>query len=273
MRAPLRLALSVLASIAGVSAATAAADVTRVDVVDSRFRVTTSDGGVLHSDRLAGAVLTIGVNGRAVRVRIDAVERDTMRTDTTDVWLHAMSFQRPDGSWADVCLPDPNGRRLAFPIAGRAGPDGILQPAEDGRLEVVCTSGAQGKCARFGYRPWAIGPDGKSLLPAYNACVRMLRGDYGGRNEPLTRNGMWVDVFDTIDLQKTDHDPALVFEAGWGPDGAVCVHHPRVPENVTLEQLEARYPRLRGRTGAICTEEFARAHGALIFNRSRPPGG
>jgi hypothetical protein len=51
------------------------------------------------------------------------------------------------------------------------------------------------------------------------------------------------------------------------------VHHPRVAEKVTLAELKARYPQLRGRTGAICTEEFARAHGALIFNRSRPPDG
>ena len=38
----------------------------------------------------------------------------------------------------------------------------------------------------------------------------------------------------------------------------------------TLAELEVLYPALRGRTGAICTEEFARAHGALVFNRSRP---
>lgn len=57
---------------------------------------------------------------------------------------------------------------------------------------------------------------------------------------------------------------------GWGPNGAVCVHHVRVSENVTLAELETLYSRLRGRTGAICTEEFARARGALVFNRSRP---
>ena len=59
------------------------------------------------------------------------------------------------------------------------------------------------------------------------------------------------------------------FEAGWGPKGAVCVHHVRVKENVTLAQLEARFPQLRGRTGEICTEDFARQHGAIVFNRSR----
>jgi hypothetical protein len=80
---------------------------------------------------------------------------------------------------------------------------------------------------------------------------------------------MWIDIYDPQGIQVTDNDPDLVFEAGWGPDGAVCVHHVRVKENVTLETLEARYPRLRGRTGAICTEAYARSLGAIVLNRSK----
>jgi hypothetical protein len=53
-------------------------------------------------------------------------------------------------------------------------------------------------------------------------------------------------------------------------DGALCVAHPRIPENVTLEQLAERYPRLRGRVGpADCSEAaFADHPEALLFNRS-----
>lgn len=61
---------------------------------------------------------------------------------------------------------------------------------------------------------------------------------------------------------------ALRGSVGWSPDGAVCVHHVRVKENVTLAELEMRYPKLAGRTGAVCTEEFARANGAILYNRS-----
>ena len=240
----------------------------RVDVVDSRFRVTLPDGRVRHSEELVGAILTIGVNGQMARVRIDAVERET-RDYASDVWLHTLSVENVRGEWSTWCTPDPDGRRLAFPVAGRAGRDGMLAPAEPGRLELLCTSGAMAKCVRFGYRPWAS-HDGVPLLAAHNACVRMLRGDYGGRDEPMTRNGMLINVSDALGIQPPDDEPAMAFEAGWGPNGAVCVHHPRVTENVTLEQLEARYPHLRGRTGAICTEAFARAHGAVVFNHSRP---
>jgi len=258
MRAILRFALPLLGALC---ATPAMADPTAVDVVDTRFRVTMADGQVHHSDQLTGAVLTIGLAGRLARVRIDAVEQDTRRGGG-DVWLHSISIESADGQWRNICQPDPEGRQFAFPIAGRFGADGMLRPAEAGRFELSCTGGAWAKCIRFGYKPWALG------LDAYNACVRMVRADYGGRGEGTTRNGMPIDMYDRLGIQTTDYDNPLVFESGWGPDCAVCVHHPRVAGNVTLEQLEARYPHLKGRTGAICTEEFARAHGALIFNRS-----
>jgi hypothetical protein len=264
-----RTFLLLLPLLAALHAAPAAAQqVARVDVVDSRFRVILTDGRVRHSDQLVGAILTIGVGNGAVRVRIDAVERDT--TDyAADVWLHSLSVEGADGRWSTHCTPDVNGRRLAFPVAGQAARDGILATAEPGRMEILCTSGAMAKCARFGYRPWAAAPDGTSLLTAHRACVRMLRGDYGGRDEPMTRDGMQINVSDALGIQALEDVPDMAFEAGWGPDGAVCVHHPRVKENVTLEELEARYPRLKGRTGSICTEQFARAQGAVIFNHSR----
>jgi hypothetical protein len=39
---------------------------------------------------------------------------------------------------------------------------------------------------------------------------------------------------------------------------------------ITLADIAARWPRLAGKTGAICTEEFARSQGALLVNRSVP---
>ena len=80
---------------------------------------------------------------------------------------------------------------------------------------------------------------------------------------------MSIDLYDTQGIQTPENAAEQAFEAGWTPEGAVCVHHVRVKENTTLAELEAKYPKLRGRTGAICTEEFARSNGAILFNRSR----
>jgi hypothetical protein len=96
-----------------------------------------------------------------------------------------------------------------------------------------------------------------------------VRADYGGQDEATTKDGQYIDMYDPLQIQTPEFVAGHGFEAGWAPDGAVCVNHVRVKENTSLEALEAKYPRLKGRTGAICTEEFARAHGAILFNRSR----
>lgn len=227
----------------------------RVTVDGSEFVATLGDGRTLRSRDLVGAVLDLRVGGRPMRVRIAAVEPDPEDRSGT-VWLHTLEAAAADGTWANVCNAGPDGRRQAFPLAG--GPDGT---------ELSCTGGAIAKCVRFGYRPWSTTAAGTSLAPLHAACVRLVRGDYGGARG-WTKDGMRIDLYDDRGVQKPDNSPDDVFEAGWSPNGAVCVHHVRVKENVTLAELEALYPALRGRTGEICTEEFARAHGAILFNRS-----
>lgn len=215
------------------------------------------DGRALRSQDIVGAVLKVRFEGQPAEVRIAAVELDPDDTSKT-VWLHTFESKQADGTWQNLCGPGPDGRRQGFALKTAGG-----------GLDLTCSSGAVGKCVRFGYRPWAIGPDGHSLAPQHAACVRMVRADYGGDGRPWTKDGMSIDVYDPQDIQKPDMSSDQTFEAGWSPEGAVCVRHIRVKENTTLEALEATYPRLKGRTGIICTEEFARQNGALLFNRSK----
>jgi hypothetical protein len=98
----------------------------------------------------------------------------------------------------------------------------------------------------------------------------MMRADYGGDGAATSRDGMKIDLYDDWRIQTPDLTDGDDFEAGWSPEGAVCVRHVRVKEHTSLAELERRHPRLLGRTGPVCTEDFARAHGALLFNRSQP---
>ncbi len=267
-------ALSFLAPRPGV--ADASAGVKSIDVDGTSFVVALSDGRVLRSRELIGATLNIVTGGGgALRLRIDAVESDPgdaarASAASSEVLLHTFSFQTPEGQWRNLCEPGPDGRRQGFPIAGRAANDATISPAEAGVFELTCTGGAQGKCVRFGYRPWEKGPDGAPMWGLYNTCVRLVRADYSGDGKGTTRNGQPIDIYDFLGVQAKADDPSHDFEAGWSPQGAVCVRHVRVKENTNLAALEDSAPRLKGRTGAICTEEFARANGALLFNRSPP---
>jgi ADYC domain len=177
--------------------------------------------------------------------------------------LYGLSEQDPEsGEWRNACLPDPDGRRLGFPLAGAFTADGRYQPAPT-KLLITCTGGAEGKCVRFGYKPWGHAADGTPLLPYYQACVRLVRADYAGDGRGTTKNGQPIDIYDGLGLQAPAG--AYEFEAGFAPEGATCVRHVRVKESATLASVEASAPRLAGRTGAVCDEALARAQGAMLF--------
>jgi hypothetical protein len=239
-----------------------------VEADATEFKVTLSDGRMLRSHDLLGARLVIAMQGQAVRVRIDAVEPDPDAANG-QVLLHTFSIQMADGSWQNACDAGPDGRRQGFPVAGRPRADGSFGPAEPGILELACTSGALGKCVRFGYPPWAA-PNGAALFELYNACIRMVRADYCGTGTPTTKDGQRIDIYDDHGIQKPAHEPAMDFEAGWTSGGAVCLRHVRVKENASLRTISEACPRLAQRTGPSCSEEAARALGATLFNRSKP---
>jgi ADYC domain len=289
--------LAILAAVTTVAARAQAGDepdriassVRSIAVEGTVLKITLTDGRLLASPDLIGANLLIDQGGRLLRVRLDGVERDPddKRHDIAiadTIWLHNFTVEGPDGAWQPLCDAGPDGRRQAIPLAGRfSTADGRLDAPESGSFELACTSGAMGKCIRFGYHPWQSRttplravhtPDGDapaaSYLGLYNACIRMVRADYGGDGDGTTRNGMLIDLYDDLGIQTPGANPSMTFEAGWTQDGAVCVNHPRVKENVSLADIEARWHRLAGKTGAGCTEEAARSQGALLFNRSVP---
>lgn len=233
----------------------------RTTAEGTAFRMVTADGAVLRSPDLTGTVLALTWRGEAIRLRIDAVARDPERPD---VWLHVFSIEQPDGRWTSFCAAAADGTRAGFPVPGHATPNGGLETAADGGFELVCTAGARGKCIRFGYDTW----HGPEALRRYNACVHMVRADYAGNGGSTTRDGTIIEIDDDWrgDVRRGD----FLFEAGWDDLGAVCVRHARISRNIALAALETAAPRLRGRTGTICTPAFARAHGALIYNGSRP---
>jgi hypothetical protein len=266
----IRLAAAALGLTAlAVGAAVAAEPSATIAVEGTAFVVRLPEGGSLAQEDLVGAELDVADEaGRPLTVRIDGFARDP-QDPAGEVVLYRMTTPDGTGGWRELCNPDPAGERWAFPLAGTWAADGRHSASPDG-LTVTCSSGGIGKCVRFGYKPWQSLPDGTSLWDHHQACVRMLRADYCGDGEPNTRDGTPIDMYDPAGIQKDEPGPGMSFEAGWDKDGAVCVARPRIPENVTLDQLERRCPdRLAGRTGiASCTDERARAAGALILNKS-----
>jgi hypothetical protein len=243
-----------------------------VEVVGTAFRVELTGGRVISGRELAGATLSLVPPGETEpqQVRIDAAVVDPLDPQH-ETLLYRMQAIDETGAATEVCDPDARGERWAFPVKGQWDSEG--RHISDTGFTLTCSGGAQGKCVRFGYKPWRSLPDGRSLAAFHQACVHMVRANYCG-DRGTTRDGMPIDVYDSAGVLERDSSTAsdeLHFEAAWGTAGAICVAHTRVPANVTLEQLVSECPRLAGRVGdTACTEDVARAAdpAALVFNRS-----
>jgi ADYC domain len=260
-----RTALAALAALAASVAASAAAQT--VTVEGAQFRVTLAGGRVLPQSALPGTVLTLGDGslGGQRRVRIDAVTPDP-KDPVGEIMLYTLSRQDPQsGEWRNLCRPDPEGRQAGFPLAGAFTAD-MRYVSRPGTLLITCVSGAEGKCIRFGYKPWGRAADGTPLAPYYQACVRLVRADYCGDGIGHTRDGTSIDIFDRIGVQHDEPGPGMSLEAAWGPDGAICVRHTRLSQPA-LAAIATTCPRLASHVGDRCDETAP----ALLYNRSVPP--
>lgn len=231
-------------------------------VEGSGFVLKLADGRELRGTELAGATvhLALGMN-EPTPLKLAAIVADDKYPD---ILHHDFQVMDGRGGWKPACEPDANGARWGFPVMLPEG-----HPGREYSITITCSSGAVGKCASFGYRPWARGAQGESLLQLHAACVRMVRADYCGDGNAHTKARTTIDNYDDYGLQTRGlaNDASYIFEAGWTERGAVCVHHTRWVELLSREQLLVQCPSLA--TIPVCDEASARALGARMFNTSR----
>lgn len=233
-----------------------------LEVDGSALVLRIADGRVLRGVELQGATVYLAMAGRDVApVLLQSIAPDPERPE---ILRH--EFRVPDGAggWKPACDPNADGETWGFPVALAEG-----HPGREHDITLTCASGAVGKCARWGYPPWAKGPRGEDLAPLHAACVRMVRADYCGDGEAHTKDGTSIDNYDDLGIQTRGaaDDASYVFEAGWTGQGAVCVAHTRWTDLLTLDALKARCPRLAA--APVCDEAQARQLGARMFNTSR----
>lgn len=234
-------------------------------VEQTAFVLRQADGRVLKGVQLQGMVLKLPVGGDIHALRLASITPDP---DDAAILRHEFQIEDEAGRWQPVCEPNIDGETWGFPLALAAG-----HPGREGTITLTCASGAVAKCIRYGYQPWGQGRHGESLEPYHAACVHMIRADYAGDGTPHTRPGTYIQYHDDAvhwrrDTDGTD-DPAYAFEAGWSPQGAVCVARVRWPEFGALDAIRRSSPRLAAITEAACTEDFARTRAALIFSSTR----
>jgi hypothetical protein len=112
----------------------------------------------------------------------------------------------------------------------------------------------------------------------HQSCTRMARADYCGDGTSHTREGTWINIWDTLPapgpIQRHGLLPPLgmVFEAGWNTGGAVCLSRARWLLDDTLVSLcpdRLIAPGLLGETVCETAAEVLGYDGnAKLFNES-----
>jgi hypothetical protein len=153
-------------------------------------------------------------------------------THTGSTYLYTVErWDADSAAWQPACAPDADGRRVAIPLAGTWDDHG--NRIESTTLFTLgCTAGVIAKCYRWGYRPWLTGY-AADMTTMHWTCTRMARADYCGDGTSHTVDGTWINMWDTLPapgpIQHHGLLPPLgmIFEGGWGPQGAICLSHAR----------------------------------------------
>jgi hypothetical protein len=197
-------------------------------------------------------------------------------------WASGVSpvASRQAGTWVRAAAALALLQLCAGSPAAAAPADAVAFPLQDSRLVVTLRGGSRladealvglelklgGGAANYVIRIDDVAPDGQSLAPYHEACVRVVRADYCGDGTPHTVPGVAIEMFDRAGVH-TRRDPGYgTFEALWGPDGAVCLARARRPEFPLVEILR-QCPRLADLPPADCAA-LGTLPGALLGNRS-----
>ncbi len=221
-----------------------------------RGEVVAENGAVtLHGTALVGAHLYADVRNltaipptsAVAEYRITAIISELPQYDpknTGNTFLYTLEQWVTDTStWQPACDPDTDGRRVAIPLAATWDEHGD-RIAPGPLFTFGCTTGVIAKCYRWGYRPWVTGYG--DLTAMHWTCTRLARGDYCGIGVPHTRNGAYINVWDTLPAPGPiqSHGGLLpplgmLFEAGWNTGGAVCLSHGRwlLDDGLAIAQL------------------------------------
>jgi hypothetical protein len=240
--------------LSGAPSEIGAENIVAIALENGVLRVRTNQGASLEDSELVGLLLPFSATtGEVLWIRLSAL---STHPDASDVPLYSLELEGEN-------LCGEGGAGLFVPgIWDEAGTrhDSVTTDGRRVDTTYACTRGVITKCVAWGYRPWTQGSE------IHEACVRMARADYCGDGVPHTEEGTMIDMFDTRGIQTPVADDGFTFEAGWGPNGAVCVNEPRYVD--TTPSGDVVYPSCWSELPSCESFGAAVDRGALLGNDS-----
>jgi hypothetical protein len=225
-------------------------------VEGSNLHIKSTWGQVLDGSELEGAVFAFEVQEDGVKLRREVRISDvSLLKKGSDVLLYDLEIREESdddkphwtqwgkkswwwghddddfGAWEPLCVDSDGDAVPAVLLTDIWDPDtgAKVSPRPTGAVTFACVDAALGKCATWGYRPWATVKK-EPLADYHQACTRMVRADYCGDGTSHTNEGTPIHVLDEIGIELLDVDVDFAVEAEWAPDGAVCLN----PANTRL---------------------------------------
>ena len=226
-------------------------------VQDSTLYIKTTDGDLLGRDELVGTVFSFTVReddlliDRAVRItgvrqlsdegeapkkhkKKKKHKKQDWEDDGSDITLYDLEIREGGkGKWEPLCVDEQGEASEAVLLTDIWDPEtgDRVTPRPPDAVTFACVDAALGKCAVWGYRPWAE-QGGEPLADYHQACTRLVRADYCGNGVSYTTSGTPLHVLDQLGIEVKALDITYAVEAEWGPDGAICLNaeNTRLPD-------------------------------------------
>lgn len=191
------------------------------------------DNIAMESGAWTGAVLNAVFSCRGSAAEIASpIQIKSVSADWLGPGVHGYDIAFYDEKTKQATPACPTGE-LAIAMPRVWEDNGAKTDAVD-RFTLACSGSAVGKCVVWGYRPWESIPsrDAGFMEGLHQACVRMVRADYCGDGVSATEPGTLIEFIDNAGIAGGSGSlPGATIEAAWGPDGALCINHPRWPED------------------------------------------
>ncbi len=207
-----------------------------VDPVTEQWIVTEPGTGTVKYSgaELLGARLVL--ESADEEVSLEIVEVDTAVPSWSDsgevVTAYRAVYKGPQGQMLSVCPSLALDEQWFVLIAGETyHQDAQLVQSRPSWVTLACAGQAAAKMKLLGYHAASsTQPD----IDARKATLRMITADYCGTGQSFTVAGThvaWRDRALTVQPQFDE----ISIEAMWGPNGAICLTHPRHVERVQVE--------------------------------------